>query len=363
MSKRFVLLNPGPVNVTERVRRALLKDDICHREREFTVILNRTRKKILKAFALNEREYTTVIFTASGTASLEAAVCASVSQRGKMLIVNNGVYGERIAQIARLHKIDSVVLNFGFGSPVIISKIEEALKRDNTIEVVSMVHHETSSGMINPVYEVGNIAKKHNRLFLIDSISALAGENLSFSSSNVGVCVGSVAKCIESIAGLSFVIIKWSILKKIDRYPNRLFYLDLIGNLKAQEKGSVPFTPSVQLFYALDFALDELIKEGVANRIKRYKVLSNILRRGFKRLGLKFYISDKYLSNTLTALYIPRGLSYNHLHNRLKERGFIIYAGQARLKNKIFRVANMGRLTKNDIIKFLSVLEEALKKH
>lgn len=357
--RRFILLNPGPVNVDERVRRSMLRMDICHREEEFSFILKGVRQKIVRAFGI-EKDYTVVIFNSSGTGSLEAAIISSISPNGKLLIINNGIYGERIAKIASVHNIDKAVLNFGFGSPVDLPAIRRALENDKRIEAVAMVHHETSTGMLNPVHNVGVITKRLNRIFIIDSISGLAGEELNFRSSNIGVCVGTVYKCIESITGLSFVIIKKSIITEIERYPKRSFYFDIINNLRDQENGATSFTPSVQLYYALDKALDILIKEGVANRIKRYRDISNVLRNGFRRLGLRFYLQDEGLSNTLTALYLPAGVSYSSLHDALKKKGFIIYAGQSKLKDKIFRVANMGNLTKTDARRFLKTLKDVL---
>lgn len=358
--KKYILLNPGPVNISEKVRRALLKPDLCHREEEFSFLLKGVRQKLLKAFGI-QRSYTVCFFTSSGTGALEAAVSSSVSKNGKILIINNGVYGERISQIASIHGINKKVLLYPLATAPLLSDIEKTLKTDCSIEAVAMVHHETSTGMLNPVHEVGKLSKKYKKVFILDAISALGGEALDLEKDGVSVCAGTANKCIESTPGISFVLIKKTLAKKLQTYPKRTLYLDITGNLKEQEKGGTPFTPSIQSFYALDSALDELLKETVKKRIRRYRLLSQLLRNGFRGLGLRFLIKEKYLSDTLTALYLPKKISYQKLHDTLKNKGFIIYAGQSKLKKKIFRVANMGQLTKKEMQRFLIVLRQVLK--
>lgn len=358
--KRYILLNPGPVNISEKVRRALLKEDLCHRENEFSLLLKGVRRKLLASFNI-QRSYTACFFTASGTGALEAAVSSSLSQNGTILIINNGVYGERLSQISSIHGLKKKVISYPLGTASVISDIEKALKAGRSIEVVAMVHHETSTGMLNPVREVGALCKKYKKEFLLDAISALGGEKLDLEKDGISICVGTANKCIESTPGVSFVLIKKSLIRKLETYPKRTLYLDITSNLKEQEKGGTPFTPSVQSFYALDSALDELLKETVKKRIRRYELLSQLLRNGFKGLGLRFFLKEKYLSNTLTALCLPKKISYQKLHDTLKNNGFIIYAGQSKLKKKIFRIANMGQLTRKDMQRFLSELKQVLK--
>jgi len=169
-------------------------------------------------------------------------------------------------------------------------------------------------------------------------------------------------KCIESIPGISFVVFKKTALSKFKKVRPRSLYFDLPSNLNGQKKGEPLFTPAVQEFYALSAALDELIKEGVQNRIKRYKNLSVMLRKGFRDIGFKYLIEPKYHSNTITALRLPKGVAYKKLHDDLKAKGFVIYAGQSNLKKIIFRIANMGQITSADARKLLSALGAAIKK-
>lgn len=359
--KRYILLNPGPVNIKEKVRRALLSPDMCHREPEFRGLMTRCAKKLLGAFGISAA-YEAVFFTGSGTAALEAAVVSSVQQGKKILVVNNGIYGERIAQIAKLQGIKTVNLRSDITKTPDIDVVEDKIREDKDIAVVAVVHHETSTGLLNPIYEIGVLCKKYKRLYLLDSISALGGEELNFAVAGIDLCVGTANKCIESIPGVSFVLVKKAAMPKLKKVRPRSLYLDIPSNLKGQRRGEPLFTPAVQAFYALDAALDELIKEGVQGRIKRYKNLAAFLRRGFSVAGLEYLIEPKYHSNTLTALRLPEGVSYAKLHDNLKARGFLIYAGQSELKKIIFRIANMGQITKNDARKLLAALKIAVRK-
>ncbi len=358
--KKMILLNPGPVCTSERVRNALMKGDLCHRESEFSAILKNTRKKILQAFAPNG-DYTTAIITGSGTASLEAGISSSVSEGKKILIVNNGVYGERMSRIASAYKFNKVELKYDWCKLPDIKQIEDTVSKDPDIEVVAMVHHETTTGLINPIHEVGAIIKKHGRTFFLDSVSGLGGEEIDLTNDSVDICICTANKCIQGLPGLSFVLLKHDEVMRMRNILPRSLYLNVISQLDEQEiKGECPFTPSVHTFYAFEEALDELLEEGVQGRLNRYKKASSYLRKEFKRLGLGLLLPDKLLSNTITALYLPNDMTYTHLHDSLKERGFIIYAGQGELNKTIFRIANMGVLTMDNLEGLISNLQEVI---
>ena len=358
--KKTILLNPGPVCTSEGVRNALMKGDLCHRESEFSTILCNTRKKILQAFAPGGN-YTTAIITGSGTASLEAGICSSVSENKKILIVNNGVYGERISRIASAYKFNKVELKYDWCKRPDIKQIENTVSKDSDIEVVAMVHHETTTGLINPIHEVGAITKKYGRTFFLDSVSGLGGEEIHLADDNVDICICTANKCIQGLPGLSFVLLKQNEVDRMRNIPPRSLYFNVISQLDEQEqKGECPFTPSVHTFYAFEEALDELLEEGVQGRLSRYKKASSYLRKEFKRLNLDLLLPEELLSNTITALYLPENMTYAHLHDSLKERGFIIYAGQGELNKTIFRIANMGELTMDNLEALIANLQEVL---
>ena len=356
--KSPVLLNPGPVNVTPRVRDALLRGDLCHREIEFSNLMGAIRKKLLKAFDI-EDEYVSVLVSGSGTAALEMGVSSCLSPGKSMLIIQNGVYGERIAKIADIYQFPKHILNYEWGKPPRMDEVETALQEHPDIEVVALVHHETTTGLLNPLEAVGGLARKYDKKFLVDCISSLAGDTVDFTTCPMDFAIGTANKCIQGLPGVAFVLFRKKDLCRLKNIPARSLYFNLMETHRAQESGDTLFTPAIQVHYALDEALDELLEETVAGRIQRYKKAADFFRQGFSEIGLEFLIPEGHHSNCLTALRLPEGLVYSDLHARLKNNGFVIYAGQGNLQNKMFRIANMGNLNTEDIKTCLQVLKES----
>jgi 2-aminoethylphosphonate-pyruvate transaminase len=357
---RMVLMNPGPVNVSERVRRALTGPDLCHRERDFGEILLRVRAKIVQVLGAGDG-YSAVCFTGSGTAALEAATLSAVTPGRKLLVIANGVYGERIAEIAEIGRIPAVVVKHGWTERPDLARVEEALRRDPEVEVVAAIHHETTTGLINPLPEIGALCRKHGKTFLVDSISGMGGEALDLARDGIGIVVGTANKCLQGQPGVSFVVAARAEIERMARIPRRTLYLDVPRTYARQEKGEVTFTPAVQIFYAFEAALDEILEETVAGRIARYAARARELREGFARLGLVLLLPREWLSNTITSVKLPPGVTYEWLHDELKEVGFVIYAGQGGLEKQVFRVANMGEIGGEDTSRFLGELERILR--
>jgi 2-aminoethylphosphonate-pyruvate transaminase len=352
----MILLNPGPVNVSPRVTAALGRGDLCHREPEYADLQDRIRARLVRAFAPGGR-YTAVLITGSGTAALEAAVTSVLSERGRLVVVSNGVYGERIAAMAAAARLPHTVVESPWTEPPDLGAVERALRAPD-VEAVAVVHHETTTGLVNPVAEVGRLARAHGKLVVVDSVSGLAGDALDLELADL--VVGTGGKCIQAFPGMAFVLVRDDAMARLARHPRRSLYLSLTVHHEAQERRTVPFTPAVQLAYALDEALAELLEEGVAARIARYGAAAALLRGGFERLGLDFVLPSARRSNSITSLRLPPGQTYPSLHDGLKERGFVVYEGQGRLAREIFRVANMGHLVRRDFERFLAALGEVL---
>jgi 2-aminoethylphosphonate-pyruvate transaminase len=351
-----ILLNPGPVNVSPRVAAALGRGDLCHREPECTALLAGIRDRLLRVFA-PRGGFTAILVTGSGTAALETAVTSVLSGRGRLVVVANGVYGERIAAMAAAARLPHSVVQGGWTLPPELSQLEQAV-REPDVEAVAVVHHETTTGLRNPVREVGAIARAHGRLLLVDAISALAGDPLDLEAVGADLVVGTAGKCIQGYPGMAFVLVREEVMARLLGHPRRSVYLSLPVYHEAQLRGSTPFTPAVQIAYAFDEALAELCEEGLEARIARYAAAASFLRTGFERLGLGCLLPGGLRSNTVTALRLPAGRTYADLHDGLRARGFVVYEGQGRLQREIFRVANMGHLTMADFARFLAALAE-----
>jgi len=350
-----ILLNPGPVNVSPRVKAALARGDICHREPECTELLARIRQRLLAAFA-PAGGYRAVLLTGSGTAALEAATTSVLSPAGRLVVVANGVYGERIGAMAEAARLPHTMVRGPWTEPPDLDAVAEAL-RSPDVEAVAIVHHETTTGLLNPVGAIARLARERGAILLVDSVSGLAGDALPLDEIGAGLVVGTAGKCIQGFPGMGFVLVKEDVLARLVRYPRRSVYL----SLATYAESPMPFTPAVQVAYAFDEALTELLEETVAGRIARYAVAAAHLRSGFEGLGLRCVLPAEHRSNTITSLALPAGLAYPHLHRALKARGFVVYEGQGRLAAELFRVANMGALDRGDFDRFLEALGEAIR--
>ena len=359
----MILLNPGPVNVSERVRRALLEPDICHRESECSELLSDIRQKLLQAFVPGgESDYTAILLTGSGTAAVEAALLSSVPQGKRIMVINNGVYGQRLWSMASTQRLGAVELKLKWGEAPDPDQVKLAIHQHREVHTVAMVHHETTLGFMNPAEKIGEVVDGQNRVFVLDSVSGLGGETLDIVNPHMYMVASAGQKCIQGFPGVAFVIVRKGFMDRIMTYPKRSWYLSLANYYEEQERGSIPFTPAVQVYYAFREALNELLDEGVANRCARFRGYATTIRERMKSLGIKSVLSPAHQSNTLTAFYLPENLSYSWLHDELKKEGYVIYAGQGMLQDKIFRVANIGALSDKDISGFLDVFEVVLKK-
>ncbi|HJT19360.1 MAG TPA: aminotransferase class V-fold PLP-dependent enzyme [Nitrospira sp.] len=358
----MVLLNPGPVNVSERVRQALLRPDICHRESEFAELLHGIQTKLLKAFVPGaESDYAAAVITGSGTSAVECALMSSIPHGKRLLIINNGVYGERLSQMVTLHRLGVSELKYEWTLPPDPERLRLALRQHPEVHGVAMVHHETTTGLLNPVKDIAEVVDSQNRVFIVDAVSALAGETIDIAGSHIYMVAGTAGKCIQGFPGVSFVLVRKGFLERMRAYPKRSWYLHLTHYVDDKGQGTVPFTPAVQIFYAFDEALNELLEEGVSKRIQRYRRMAALIRERMAKLGIKPVLPSDRQSSTITAYYLPEGLPYQSLHDRLKERGYVIYAGQGNLENKIFRVANMGAVTEPQFAAFLDAFEACVR--
>lgn len=352
------LLNPGPCNVTDAVHRALQIPDSCHREPEYLILQTEVRARLLDTFVSDPSAWTSALITGSGTAALEMAISSSVSPTGAMLVIANGVYGERIAAMTEAHDILTYTVQAPWDAHPDLDAIEGQLIAHPEIEVIAMVHHETTTGLINPVPQVAALALKHGRRLVLDTISGLGGEALDLAGVDVAVCTAN--KLCQGLPGISFCLVRQDFADRIASYPARSLYLNLSRYIATQADGGTPFTPAIQIMSAFRQALVELQAETVAGRVTRMTATSRRLRDGFERLGLSYYIDARYHSNTITTLRLPEGMSYDTLHRRMRERGYVIYAGQGKLREEAFRIANMGALTDDAVDGVITALEECL---
>lgn len=360
MSEReWVLLNPGPANTTPTVRQALVMPDLCHREPEYFQMMRRCREALVRLADAGDA-FTAVLLTGSGTAAVEATLCSAVPPGGGVLVVVNGVYGDRILRMARAHGIRATAVHADIVSPVTPAAVEAALAADAGLGHVAVVHHETTTGLLNPVADLADVAARLGRRVIVDGMSSLFGEPLPVARPAIDFVAASANKCLQGIPGVAFVLARRQALAAVAKFPPRSVYLDLHAHFTAQEHDNTPFTPAVQVLHAMEQALAELEGEGPARRIARYAENARVLRDGMARLGLEILVAPPARSSILTTFRLPAGVGYDALHDALKRRGYIIYAGQGDLRTYAFRVSNMGTLTPDDMRGVVAAFAAAL---
>jgi 2-aminoethylphosphonate-pyruvate transaminase len=346
--REWILLNPGPANTTRSVREALVMPDLCHREPEFFDMMRDCRERLVR-LAGGSDGFAAVLFTGSGTAAVEAAVSSAVPRGRGLLVVNNGVYGDRLVKIARAHGIPAEVLTYDFTTPVSPADVEAALRARPDLSHVAVVHHETTTGLLNPVMDVARVAARSGRRVIIDTMSSLFGEPLDLDADGVDFVMASANKCLQAVPGIAFVLGRRSALDALAGQVPRSVYLDLHAHYATQERDNTPFTPAIQVLHAMRQALVELEAEGVDTRIARYAENARVLRRGMGELGFEILVPEGARSNILTTFRLRPGLAYDPLHDAMKRRGYVIYAGQGDIRTYAFRVSNMGTLTPRDM--------------
>lgn len=356
--QRNILLNPGPVTTSAAVKQALVVADICHREAEFTDLLRGIRRDLLKVVNANAERFTAVLFTASGTGAVEACISSVVPHGKKLAVINNGSYGQRLVEIAQRYKIDVVEIKIDFAEMLNAAEIEKHLTAHSDIAYLAMVHHETSSGILNPLHDIGQLCRRLNIGFIVDAMSSFAGVDIDMQRDNIDFIMSSSNKCLHGMPGLSFVICN---SEKLAQAKNkaRSYYFDLYEQFNALEKtGQMPFTPAVQVAYALRYALDEFFSETLLGRIARYRENYACLIAGLEKLNFEIVTPKELQSGLLVTVRFPRNntqYDFDHLHDYLFARGYTIYPKKLALDNT-FRLACIGDLTSTDIENFLQEL-------
>lgn len=360
---RYVLLNPGPVNTTARVKSALVHHDVCHRDSDYSEVLVALQRKLRRIFR-GSPDHSIAILTGSGTAAMECAISSAVPTGGKILVIDNGAFGERLAEIVQLHDDMKLVhLKYQWGQEVRVEDVKKAFDAHPDIACVAMCHHETSVGLLNPVREVGAVCRERDALLLVDAVSSLGAEDLDVVRDNVDICWSSANKCLHGISGVGFLCVAPRVWPKIAGIKPRVYYLDLKRYRKyLDEVAQTPFTPAVSAYFALDAACDEYLEMGAQRRQAMYKHRNDKLRDGMRKLGLGFFTETGNESHTVMTVRLPEYATFAELYEDLKSIGFIIYDAKAPLKGEYFQIANMGDLPDATLDAFLEAFGAALQR-
>ena len=359
--RREVLLNPGPSTTTDSVKYAQVVADICPRELEFGNLMEEVAEGLTEVCA-NPKDYITVMFGCSGTGADEAMVSSCVPPDGKLLVVDNGSYGARLAKIASVYNIDMDVFKSSTYEPIDIAALEKQMQAKK-YTTFAIVYHETTTGLLNDLATICPLAKKHGMTTICDIVSAYGGMPIDLGSLGIDFATSTSNKHIGGMAGVGFVVCKRAELLKQKDWPMRNYYLNLYDQYKYfLETKQTRFTPPVQTFYALRQAIIETKVETVQKRYERFTACWEILVKALDDIGLKMLVDRKYQSHFITAILIPDTpkYSFNALHDYAKSFNFTIYPGK--LGNiDTFRIANMGDIKPKEMERFTKVLRDYMK--
>ncbi len=358
---RLILLNPGPVTLSDGVRGALVRDDVCHREPEFAALTRHINARLVAIYPALAAHHAAVTLASSGTGAVEAMLATFAPDVTRTLVVANGVYGERMARMLDAHGKPHEVLAHDWCAPVDIAALRARLAADAAITHLAVVHHETTTGRLNDLAAIGALCAERGVELLLDAVSSFGAEAIEGAAWNLAALAATANKCLHGAPGLSFVIAR-DTLWRAPAGRRRSVYLDLHAYHAGQHgDGYSPFTLPVHVAHALDAALDELAAAGGwSARQRSYRARARRIGATLEGLGLSTLLPVADCSAVLWSWRLPPGQTYTALHDALKTAGFVIYAGQGALGPAIFRIAHMGEISEADLERLCEALVRSL---
>ena len=360
MSLPQLIMLPGPTNVPPRVYAAMGKPMINHRGAEFHDLYGRLLDNGKKVFQTQNDLF---VLTASGTGGVECAA-ANVLQPGeKILVPVGGTFGERFAEAFKTYGAQVVELKVEMGSTPTAEQVRDVLKREKDIKAVGIVYNETSTGTtVRDLQEIGKIAKENGALYIVDAISVLGGDDLPVDKWGIDVCITASQKALATPPGLALISVSGDAWKLIGRAKPRTEYFDLIKHRKFRdEKRETPFTPAVNLFFALDEAFNMILEMGLDNWIGRHKKAARAYYAAARSMGLSLFADERSRSGVVIAINMPPKVVAKDFRDKLRKKyGVVVAGGFGDLKDSLFRIGNMGIVTPREVITTVGAIEAAL---
>lgn len=358
----YLLLTPGPLSTTKAVKAAMLRD-WCTWDEDYKELVQEVRAKLIRLATDKTDRYTCVLMQGSGTFSVESTIGTALPEGGKLLVLPNGAYGDRIVQIAMTLKINCLFNDSGELEPPDLEALEATLKEDRAITHVAVVHSETTTGMLNPVEKIAEIVKRHGKCFIIDAMSSFGGIPIDIEAMDVDFIISSANKCIQGVPGFGFIIAKKETLVGC-RGQARSLSLDLYDQWSTMEsdKGKWRYTSPTHVVRAFHEALIELEAEGgIARRTERYRTNHRTLVDGMRGLGFRTLLPDAYQGHFITSFYSPESDTYDfkRFYDLLKKEGFVIYPGKVS-RASAFRIGNIGDVHPADMQRLVEAVGRSM---
>lgn len=356
-----ILFTPGPLTTSRTVKQAMLRD-LGSRDREFIDLVGDIRRQLVELGHASPGTYEAILMQGSGTFSVESVLGSGTPRNGKYLIIINGAYGHRIHSIATTLGIECKTLVYEENAIPDCNEIKATLQEDSSITNVAVVHCETTSGIINPIEEIGQIVHDTGKIYFVDAMSSFGAVPVHLAECNIDYLVSSANKCIEGVPGFGFILARTETLKATEGQARSVSF-DLLAQWKGLEKnGQFRFTPPTHSMIAFHQALQELQAEGgVDGRAARYKTNYETLVKGMRKLGFQEYVDPALQGYIITSFLYPDHLafSFERFYDLLNEKDFVIYPGKVTNAN-CFRIGNIGRIEQQDVRNLLHAIEDAL---
>jgi 2-aminoethylphosphonate-pyruvate transaminase len=357
----YILLTPGPLSTSKTVKATMLRD-WCTWDDDYNMIVQEIRQKLVR-LATEQDGYTSVLMQGSGTFSVEATIGTAVPPEGKLLVLTNGAYGDRMALIAKRLKIPLVVNDSGESLPPDLDSLNKTLEEDPAITHVAVVHCETTTGMLNPIDLIGGIAKSHGKIYIVDAMSSFGGIPMDAAKLNIDFLVSSANKCIQGVPGFGFVVAKISEMEKCVGWARSLS-LDMHDQWRVMEEknGKWRFTSPTHTVRGFAQALNELEQEGgIEKRYVRYRENHRILVDGMREIGFETFLTDQYQAPIITSFVNPDHPYYvfKEFYLRLKAKGFVIYPGKVTGADT-FRIGNIGDIRPDDMKRLVKAVDQSI---
>ena len=358
----YLLLTPGPLTTSRTVKEVMLEDH-CTWDDDYHRIVTDIRTRLVRLVEGTDR-HTSVLMQGSGTFGVEAILGSVIEPEGKLLVADNGAYGRRIAQIAEQLRIDRVVVEQSETLPVDPQSIVDALEADPRISHIAMVHCETTTGLLNPAEEVGRIASRFGKTYILDAMSSLGGVTLRMEDVGAQYVISSSNKCIQGVPGFSFIVAERENLEATQGYARSLS-LDLYDQWHEMEShgGKWRYTSPTHVVRAFQQALCELEAEGgVEARARRYAENHRVLVEGMASLGFRTLVAPEHQSTIITSFLYPDvpGFTFEAFYEAMKKRRFVLYPGKVS-QAATFRIGTIGHVFPQDFRELVANVREAMK--
>ncbi len=357
-----LLFTPGPLTTSDTVKAAMLRD-AGSRDADFLAIVREIRERLL---AIGGAEpgggYDCVLMQGSGTFAIESVISSAIPSGGRLLVLVNGAYGRRVAQMARIHAIDVETLETPENCRITPEAVAERLATSPGMTHVAVIHCETTSGILNPIDEIGEVVARAGAAYFVDAMSSFGAIPIDLEAAHIDFLVSSANKCIEGAPGFAFVIARRGPLEA-SKGRARTLSLDLHAQWAGLEKdGQFRFTPPTHVLLAFHQALLELEAEGgVAGRAARYRRNHKILTKGMSEMGFEAYLPEEDQSYIITTYKYPGNpeFRFEQFYSQLSDAGCLIYPGKLS-EEPCFRIGTLGRLEEKDIHHLLEAIRAAV---